>query len=160
MSTPSALLMPILRVLIASLLVAFFSTSAFAALGDNVSSITTDQAHMKGTLRITQAQSYAIHEIKGERGTIVREFVSSNGTVFGVAWQGQFRPDLQQLLGKYFDQYTEAAKKQRESYVGRRPLNIQLPGLVVQMSGHMRAYSGRAFLPGVVPQGVAADSIR
>ena len=74
--------------------------------------------------------------------------------------KGQFIPDLQLLFGNYFDQYSEAAKAQKASYVGRRPLNVQLPGLVVQMSGHMRAYSGRAFLPGMLPQGVAADSIR
>ena len=149
-----------MRILQACLLLVCISQSAFAALGDNVSSVKADQAQMKGTIRVTQSQSFAIHEITAEHGTIVREFVSPDGNVFGVAWQGQFIPDFQQLFGKYFDQYSEAAKAQKASYVGRRPLNVQLPGLVIQMSGHMRAYSGRAFLPGMVPQGVAADSIR
>ncbi len=160
MSQPSARLKLIRQVVTATLLVLLASHSAFAALGDNVSSVKADQARMKGTVRVTQAQSFEIHEITAEHGTVVREFVSPEGNVFGVAWKGQFIPDLQQLFGNYFDQYSEAAKAQKASYVGRRPLNVQLPGLVVQMSGHMRAYSGRAFLPGMLPQGVAADSIR
>jgi hypothetical protein len=160
MSQPSARLQLIRQVVTATLLVLLASHSVFAALGDNVSSVKADQARLKGTVRVTQAQSLEIHEITAEHGTVVREFVSPEGNVFGVAWKGQFIPDLQQLFGNYFDQYSEAAKAQKASYVGRRPLNVQLPGLVVQMSGHMRAYSGRAFLPGMLPQGVAADSIR
>jgi hypothetical protein len=139
---------------------AFLGSPAFAALGDNVASVQADQAKMRGSLRITQTQSAAIHEISDEHGTIVREFVSPQGTVFAVAWRGQFIPDLQQLLGKHFEEYSAAAKAQKAAYVGRRPLNVQVPGLVVQISGHMRAYSGRAFLPGMLPQGFAADSIR
>ena len=160
MSQPSARLQPIRQVVTATLLVLLASHSTFAALGDNVSSVKADQARMKGTLRVTQTQSFEVHEITAEHGTVVREFVSPEGNVFGVVWKGQFIPDLQQLYGNYFDQYSEAAKAQKASYVGRRPLNVQLPGLVVQMSGHMRAYSGRAFLPGMLSQGVAADSIR
>jgi hypothetical protein len=138
----------------------FLGSPAFAALGDNVASVQADQASMRGSLRVTQTQSAAIHEIAGEQGTVVREFVSPQGTVFAVAWEGQFIPDLQQLLGKHFEEYSAAVKAQKAAYVGRRPLNVQIPRLVVQMSGHMRAYSGRAFLPGMLPQGFAADSIR
>lgn len=138
----------------------FLAVPAWGALGDNLASVQADQSHMKGTVRVTQSQQFAVHEITAQQGTVVREFVSLDGTVFAVAWQGQFIPDLEQLLGKYFDQYSEAAKAEKASYVGRRPLNVQLPGLVVQMSGHMRAYSGRAYLPGLLPHGVAADSIR
>jgi hypothetical protein len=160
MSQPSARLQLIRQVATVTLFVLLALHSTFAALGDNVSSVKADQARMKGTVRVTQAQSFEIHEITAEHGTVVREFVSPEGNVFGVAWKGQFIPDLQLLFGNYFDQYSEAARAQKASYVGRRPLNVQLPGLVVQMSGHMRAYSGRAFLPGMLPQGVAADSIR
>jgi hypothetical protein len=149
-----------MRILQACVFLLWIPHSVFAALGDNVSSVKADQTEMKGAIRVTQAHSFAIHEITAEHGTVVREFVSPDGTVFGVAWQGQFIPNLQQLLGKYFDQYSEAAIAQKASYVGRRPLNVQLPGLVVQMSGQMRAYSGRAFLPRIVPQGVVTDSIR
>ena len=135
-------------------------TLSWAALGDTDASIEIDRAQMKGTVRITQAQAYAVHEITSEHGVVVREFVSPGGEVFAVAWQGPFIPDLPQLLGKHFDAYAQAAREQKAAYVGRRPLNVQLPGLVVQMSGHMRAYAGRAYLPNRLPQGVAADLIR
>lgn len=142
------------------LVLSMCSFPAAAALGGNVESVQEDQAHLKGSLHVTQAQMYAVHEIKTETGTIVREYVSPTGQVFGVAWQGPFIPEMQQLLGTYFQQYSEAARAQKAHSVGRRPLNIQQPGLVVQGGGHMRSYFGRAYVPEMLPQGVKAEEIR
>lgn len=133
---------------------------AFAALGGNVDSVQADEAYMKATIKIAQANAYAVHEIKAPTGTVVREYVSPTGRVFGVAWQGPFVPEMRQLLGAYFDRYSEAAKAQRESHVERRPLDIQEPGLVVQTAGHMRAYYGRAYDPELLPAGVSANDVR
>jgi len=133
---------------------------AWAALGGDVSSVHNDIARMKGTLRVQQGESYAVHEIKAQTGTVVREYVSPTGTVFAVSWGGPFVPDMQQLLGAYFQQYSAAVKAQKASHVGRRPINIQEPGLVVQAGGHMRSYSGRVYVPGLVPEGVKAEDIR
>jgi hypothetical protein len=133
---------------------------ALAALGGDVTSVHKDQAHMKGSLKTTQADAYTIHEIKASAGTVVKEYVSPSGKVFAIAWRGQFIPDMQQLLGTYFDQFAQAAKAQRESHVGHRPLNIQQPGLVVQNGGHMRSYFGRAYVPELVPQGVNPDALQ
>jgi len=136
------------------------STPVFATLGGDESSVEADRAHMNAALKVTQNQAYAVHEIKSDNGTVVREYVSSSGRVFGVAWQGPFAPDMQQLLGTYLPQYSAAAKAQKEGRPGRRPLHIQEPGLVVETSGHMRFYSGRAFDPGLLPQGVNANEVR
>jgi hypothetical protein len=134
---------------------------SFAALGDISQSVIADQAQMKASIRIIQADSYTIHEMKSPLGTVVREYVSqSDGRVFGIAWAGPFVPDLKQLLGTYFQQYSAAAKAQRASHVGTRPLDIQEPGLVVQTAGHMRAFSGRAYDPRLLPPGVNANDIR
>ena len=134
---------------------------AFAALGGTSDSVQADQAQMNASLKITQADAYTVHEMKAATGTVVREYVSRpDGRVFGVTWQGPFIPDMKQLLGNYFQQYSEAARAQRESHVGRHPLNIQPPGLVVQTAGHMRAFSGRAYDPGLLPAGVSANDIR
>ena len=133
---------------------------AWAVLGGNVSSVHTDVAQMKGTLHVHQSESYTVHEIKAGTGTMVREYVSPAGTVFGVSYQGPFVPDMQQLLGAYFQQYSAAVKAQKASYVGRRPINIQQPGLVVQAGGHMRAYSGRVYIPEMVPAGMKVEDIR
>jgi len=134
--------------------------SAVAALGGSLDSIHSEQLQMKANVTTIDADAYVVHEMKSATGTIVREYISSNGTVFGVTWQGPFIPDMRQLLGGYFDQYSHAAKVQRESHVGRRPLNIQEDGLVVQTAGHMRAFSGRAYDPRLLPVGVSENDIQ
>jgi hypothetical protein len=132
---------------------------ARAALGGDVASVHEDQAHLKGTLKTTQADAYTVHEIKASANTVVKEYVSPAGKVFAITWRGQFIPNMQQLLGTYFDRYAQAAKAQRESHVGHRPLNIQQAGLVFQNGGHMRSYFGRAYAPDMVPQGVSPDAL-
>jgi len=136
------------------------SLPALAALGGDVTSVQEDRAQMKGTLKTTQAAAYTVHEITAPGNTVIKEYVSPAGKVFAVTWHGQFIPNMQQLLGTYFEQYAQAAKTQRESRVGRRPLNIQQPGLVFQNGGHMRSYYGRAYVPDMVPQGVNVDALQ
>ena len=135
------------------------SVPASASLGGRADSIEADRAAMKGTVQARQGAVYSVHEIQGATGTVVREYLSSDGTVFAVAWQGRFAPDLQKLLGTYFDQYSAGVKAQKASYVGRRPLNLESPGLVVQRRGHLRAESGRAYLPERVPLGVKVEEL-
>jgi len=131
-----------------------------AALGGDASSVETDRAKMKAEVSVTQSDAYAVHEIKAPTRMVVREYVSGDGRVFGVAWQGPFMPDMKQILGTYFQQYSAAAREVRAGRPGRRPLDIQQPGLVVESSGHMHSYSGRAYDPGLVPSGVMPDAIR
>jgi hypothetical protein len=150
---------PISRIGVALLMLAL-PVSAFAALGGDVASVQEDKAQMKGTLKTTQAEAYSVHEITASANTVVKEYVSPAGKVFAITWHGQFIPNMQQLMGTYFDQYSLAAKTQRESQYGHRPLNIQQPGLVFQNSGHMRAYQGRAYVPEMVPQGVNVDALQ
>jgi hypothetical protein len=142
------------------LLMLALTLPALAALGGDVTSVQEDQAHLKGSLKTTQAEAYTVHEIKASGGTVVKEYVSPAGKVFAITWRGPFIPNMQQLLGTYFEQYAQAAKAQRESHVGRRPLNIQQPGLVFQNGGHMRGYFGRAYVPEMVPQGVSPDALQ
>ncbi|HWY54764.1 MAG TPA: DUF2844 domain-containing protein [Terriglobales bacterium] len=136
------------------------SLPALAALGGDVTSVHQDQAQMKGTLKSTQATSYTLHEIKGAAGTVVREYASPDGEVFAVTWQGPAIPNLQQILGSYFQTFSEAAQAQRAAHRGRGALYVQQPGLVVESTGHARTYSGRAYDPGKLPQGVTANDIR
>ncbi|HKN17214.1 MAG TPA: DUF2844 domain-containing protein [Candidatus Sulfotelmatobacter sp.] len=133
---------------------------ALAALGGDVASVQADQLHMRGTLRTTAATSYSVHEIQSPAGAVVREYVSFAGKVFAITWQGRWPPDMRQLLGNYFDQYAQAAKAQGRVGTGRRPLEIEQPGLVVQMGGHPRSFRGRAYVPDLLPSGVAAEAIQ
>ncbi len=119
-----------------------------------------DQAKMQATLRTTTAFSYTLHELKGATGVTVKEYLSPTGKIFGVTWQGPFPPDLQQILGPYYAQYTQAVAAQRAQHRGRAPITVQEDGLVLQISGHPRSFRGRAYVPGLLPQGVAAEEIQ
>lgn len=131
-----------------------------ASLGGDVNSVQMDLAKMQGTLRTTSRDSYTVHEIQASTGVAVKEYVSSAGKVFAVTWQGPFHPDLRQLLGAYFDQFSEAETAQRAQRRGRGPLLIQQTGLVVQISGHMRSFLGKAYVPQMLPAGVHAEDLR
>jgi hypothetical protein len=136
------------------------SVPASAELGGGVSSVYRDLEHTNGTIQVRNKQQYIIFEINGPTGTTVREFVSSDGTVFAIAWEGRFIPEMNQFLGTYFDQYSAAVKAQTRKYVGRRPLEIHLPNLVFESNGHMGWYYGRAYIPQTVPKQARVEDIR
>ena len=73
----------------------------------------------------------------------MRQFISPAGMVFAVSWQGS-APDLQQLLGTYFDEFESAATSD-PSRRGRG-MHVDDGDLVVDTGGHMRFVTGRAFL--------------
>ncbi len=136
-----------------------FPINSFAVLGGNEASVETDQAYMRASLKRTQNAAYTIHEMTLPSGTIVREY-SANGTVFGLAWEGPWPPDLEQLMGSYFQAYHQAVLAQGGNHRGRKPVQMQSPGLVVKMGGHPRYFKGHAFVPQQKPQGVAEEEIR
>jgi hypothetical protein len=136
------------------------SLSSFAALGDSVSSVQADAQHMRASVRVTQTAKYAVHEMDSTGGATVREYVSPEGKVFGVAWQGPQRPDLQQVLGTYYQQMVDTVRAEKMKHPGRHPVSLHTPGLVVEMSGHQRAFSGRAYVPDMVPSTVQPHDIQ
>lgn len=132
-----------------------------AALGGSASSVTADRVKMQAALlRIEAAQGYTLHEIQSAAGTAVREYVSSSGDVFAVAWNGPAMPDLQQLLGDSFATYQGAVKTWRATRRARGPLSIDTGDFVIQVSGHMRSFSGRAYLKRLMPAGAQLAAIR
>jgi hypothetical protein len=136
---------------------------ASAALGGDVGSVVTDQQQMKATRAVRANTRYTVHEITTPYGTIVREYVSPDGKVFGVAWRGPFLPDLQQILGSYYGQFVQGSQEARAAQPRRSrnvPLTVEQPELVLHSGGRMRAYAGHAYVPGMIPQGVAAQEIR
>lgn len=132
------------------------SSCAFASLGGDLGSVQDDQAHMRAQRRVIQSPAYTVHEMQAETGTTVREFVSAEGKVFGVSWQGPVRPDLQQVLGAYYQEFLRAAPTRR----AHGPVTIETPNLVIQSGGHMRALTGRAYVPAMVPSSVKAEEIK
>lgn len=135
------------------------SPPASASLGGDLDSVHRDEMHVKGDLQVMNEQRYTIYEIRISTGTSVREFISPAGVVFGVAWEGPIVPELQQLLGAYFQKYSEAVQAQKSKYISRRPLRIHLPDLVFETGGHVGSYYGRAYVPQNVPEEVRTEEI-
>ncbi|MEQ5840276.1 DUF2844 domain-containing protein [Paraburkholderia acidicola] len=108
----------------------------------------------------TAAASYTVRETTLGSGTVVREYLSQAGTVFGIAWSGPQMPDLDSLLGTYFPQYVDGLTAARAARGGRGPASVQSDTLVVQSGGHMGAFAGNAWLPQALPAGVSGSDIQ
>jgi hypothetical protein len=135
---------------------------ATAALGGDEASVEADRQQMKAQRAVRASANYSVHEITTPYGTTVREYVSPDGKVFGVAWRGPFLPDFQQLLGDSYQTFAQAAQDARNAQP-RRSRNAPLvahPDLVMHSMGHTRAYVGHAYVPGMILQGVSAQDIR
>jgi Protein of unknown function (DUF2844) len=142
---------------VGTILVILFAP-AWATLGREAISVNDDGAHMKAALRVNRTDaSFTVHELTLPTGTVVREYVSPAGKVFGVAWRGPYLPDFRQLLGDYFAPVMQAPRNQRQ---GRGPVEVRQPNVVFQSSGHMRAFFGRAYVPDMLPKGVSADVVQ
>lgn len=121
------------------------------------SSVEADRIQMKASLRVVSASAYSVHELEQPDGIVVREYVSDAASVFAVSWHGAWRPDLQQILGRYYETFLSANNAARRR---RGPVNISSPGLVVQMGGHQRSFTGRAYIPELLPHEIRAEDIR
>lgn len=156
-----------LRLLMLACLAA--SPAAHAGLGGNAQSVLADQAGMGATSgpsaqALDQVQgttaAYTVQSMALPSGTVVHEYLSSNGMVFAVTWQGATMPDLQQLLGSYMSNATDAVNTYRTQHPGIGPVSIATNQFVIQAGGHMGIYVGRAYLPSAVPAGVALSDIK
>lgn len=133
------------------------STPGWAVLGEYENSVNSDQQRMHAQLRQVARAGYTVKELSAEHGRVVREYVSSAGIVFGVAWQGPTMPDLRQLLGSYFGQVQQAAQS-RKHFGG--PLLINNKELVLVSGGHMRSFHGRAYAPSLVPANLSPEVVQ
>ena len=98
-----------------------------------------------------------MQQLETADGIVIREYVSPANMVFGVAWQGPKVPDLTQLFGAYFPLYQASFP----TPVHRRSaIVIHTDELVVEMTGHPRAFAGRAYIPSLVPSTVATEVIQ
>jgi hypothetical protein len=131
---------------------------AHATLGGGVASIEADRARLKGQVHLTSVAGVTVHEIITASGTRVREYLTPDGAVFAFTWRGPYIPNMRQLLGSYYEQYAHGAAETRPA--GTRRLSVQLPGLVVESSGHMRAFFGRAWDPALLPQSFSLSDLK
>jgi hypothetical protein len=131
---------------------------AGAVLGAYESSITSDQQYLRGEVRETTAPGYKFQQIISPSGAVIREYVSPEGKVFGVAWQSPYIPNLQQLLGSYVTLVQQAAQSRTRNHSA--PLVVRTDDFVFSSGGHMRAFHGRAYVPSLLPKNVSAEVVR
>ena len=141
------------------LLVTLGSIPTWAALGQYEGSVSADQEFMKGQDRVQAFQAYKVHQITTANGTTIREYVSPKGLVFGVSWQAQFMPDMQQLLGNYVTNLQSASPAQTQIR-HLRGLSVKTSDFVFVNGGHMRFWSGHAYVPSLLPSNVSAGVVR
>ena len=104
---------------------------------------------------------YVVNETTLIGGTVVREYLARSGTVFAVVWHGPQMAPLNTLLGSYFPSYLQAVIAMHAAQGGGHgPATVQQPGLIVQTGGHMGNFTGRAYLPGSLPQGTSPDDLQ
>ena len=133
--------------------------NAGAVLGGSADSIGNDVSAMKAAgSKVKNLKGYSVHEI--DSGTLtLREYVSPDGVVFGIAWDGLLSPKLSGLLGSYYNRYREARRQLQRTH-GKKSMRVQADDVVVEKWGHMRSMHGRAYVPSLVPAGVSADVVR
>lgn len=136
------------------------SLPASAGLGASSDSISDDQLSLKASLKVISARDYTVYELLSPLGLVVREYVSSTGNVFAVSWHGIFAPDMHRLLSERFDLYLVESRRPEVRTFGHSAVSIRKPFLVVESIGHMRAYTGRAYDPSLLPTGISIDDIR
>lgn len=134
-----------------------FPLPAMPALGEDTTSIARDSAAMGATLQISETEHYSVHELRTPAGTTVRQYAVPSGSVFAITWEGPLVPDLRQILGRYFARYAATAATAQS---GRRQVSVREPDFVVEASGQMRAFYGKAHLPQLLPHGVRADELQ
>ena len=131
---------------------------AFAGLGGDAASVLEDRLDRNDSMSLKTLQECDIREIASANGMRIREFLNREGIVFAVAWSGPAPADLRRLLGTHFAAYVSALAELESSGL-HHPSNIHTPGLVVQDGGHLRAYAGRAYIPALIPSGIAAADL-
>lgn len=146
-----------IRIVVCSMILAAapFAT-ALAGLGGDASSVEADRASLKGEVRVRPEASFAVHEITTADGMQIHEYLSPAGKVFAVTWRGPGIPDLRQMLGSYYGEFAQASTA---PHYNHHHLDVAAPDVIVQSSGHTRAFYGRAWVPALLPQNFSTDQI-
>jgi len=134
---------------------------AYAALGGSPSDFggtPVKQARsVAATGGDTAAAIYTVSQSTLDSGTVVREYTDTAGKVFAVSWNGPMLPDLRTLLGDKFSTMTSSAAKRPKA--GHSQLALEQSDVVIVSNGHMRSFSGQAWIPSALPAGFDTSTI-
>ena len=141
------------------LILSLGTVPAWAVLGQYELSVSVDQQYLRSADRVQAFQSYKVHQLTSANGTIIREYVSPAGKVFGVTWQARFMPSIQQLLGSYVTNLQTASKAQTQIW-RRRGLIVNTNDFVFVNGGTMRFWKGSAYVLSLVPSNVSVEVVK
>lgn len=149
--------------------------TARATLGESAASVATDAARMNATQGATPAYplagvpsqnttatsaNFTLEQLTTPDSTVVSEYIGPSGTVFAVTWRGAAPPDVETLLGAYFEQYRAAAERAVPSPLGLHASSVRAADVRVETAGHMGFIWGRAYLPAALPANVNLSEIK
>lgn len=135
------------------------ATMAHAALGSAPGAPSLTGNHLtqsEEAVRTPTVQSYSAQDSTTQGDTSVREYVGADGSVFAVRWRGAFMPNMSDLLGAYFPQYVSTPPATNSTSLRL----VRGTDLVVESTGHMRAFAGLAYVPSKMPVGVTPKSLK
>lgn len=98
-------------------------------------------------------------ETTDANGIVVRQYVDSTGAVYAVSWRGPAMPDVQALLGAYFQRFRNGANASAAD-AGLHTARVADGDLFVENRTRLREFSGRAWLAKALPPGVTAADIQ
>jgi hypothetical protein len=128
--------------------------TAWAKLGGDLASVQSDTQAFAASTRQSALSGATLFTQTLPNELVIRQYLDANGLVFAVGWEGPVLPDFERLLGAHYATYLEAVRLQR------RGVSVQGPALVIESGGMMRAFSGRAYLPNLLPRQLSAQDIR
>jgi hypothetical protein len=143
----------LLRMTIALSLTA--SATCHAQLGATINSSGNSDA----IINQTQGSKLGYRETTDTNGIVVHQYVDSGGTVYAVTWRGPAMPDVQSLLGTYFQRFKDGASASAGT-AGLHASRVADGDLVVESQMRLREFSGRAWLVSALPAGVSTADIQ
>ena len=123
-----------------------------ASLGDVVT-----PSEAKASTATGQAGVGAVREVDGVSGVTLTEYVNADNQVFAVAWSSNRIPDLKNVFGSYFDEYSNAWNHRHS--LGLHTVHLETPNLTVDVSGVNGRSHGLVWVPSLVPPGVAMHQL-
>ena len=140
------------------LLAAGACAPAFAGLGGDATSVDADRVSVKGTVRVTtNAAGFAVHEISNAAGLRSPEFLARTARCLPSAGAVRASRDLGSMLGGYYAEVQQAVNR---PHYNHHNLSVVTPRVVLQSSGHLRTFYGRAWAPGLLPQNFSVTDIK
>jgi hypothetical protein len=141
--------------------IAAASPSAWAALGESVSSVQAEQAQTRASRTSSPAASgVSTHELRLADGSSIRQYVNAQGIVFAIAWSTRIKPDFGQWLGRHAATFDAGVAEAARRPGLQRSVVVERGDLVVESFGRPGAFTGKAWLKSQLPTSVQADAIR